>query len=321
MKIKLFKKYSLGICGILILIFGTSFLYSANQRGKILGTHISRGQPIIITEDGVKKIAYVKSREIKDVFDELGIEVFPEDKVSYLISPVLGIGAPIMVRHASKVTIFDQDGKKEFRTWSETVAKVLTENKIKLSGKDFVKPGMDSKLKRETEIFITRVKEETITERISIDFDVEKRDDNSIYIGNSSLIQAGEMGEKEIKYQLIYYNNELVKKEKISETMIKNPITKIIGIGTKRRVYSSYSGIATGTNAVGYVVSSTYAPETKIRITNRANGKQVVTRVTHTWGTATPPSGVILDLNFSLMRELGYNYIDRGLQVLVEHVE
>lgn len=321
MKKYFLKKYLFASLGILILIFGISFLYQARANGKVLGNSISRGQPIIITEDGVKKIKYVQSRELEDVFDELGIKVFPEDKVSYLISPVLGIGAPIVVRHASKVTVFDQDGKKEFRTWSETVANFFKENKIKLSKNDFVEPGMNAKLKRQTLIYITRVSEKTVAEKVSIDFDVEKRDDNSTYVGNSSVIQAGKMGEKEIKYKLVYHNNELFSKNKISEQVIKKPITKIIGIGTKRRVYSSYSGIATGTNKIGYVVSSTYARGTKIRITNQANGKQAITRVTHTWGTATPPSGVILDLNFSLMRELGYNYIDRGLQVLVEHVE
>ncbi|MDD3711660.1 MAG: hypothetical protein PHP37_03620, partial [Patescibacteria group bacterium] len=110
MKKYFLKKYLFASLGILILIFGISFLYQARANGKVLGNSISRGQPIIITEDGVKKIKYVQSRELEDVFDELGIKVFPEDKVSYLISPVLGIGAPIVVRHASKVTVFDQDG-------------------------------------------------------------------------------------------------------------------------------------------------------------------------------------------------------------------
>lgn len=57
--------------------------------------------------------------------------------------------------------------------------------------------------------------------------------------GQNRVIQEGKDGIKEIKHRVLYKNNELVEKTKISEEIIKKPVNKIIQLAPK---YTSRGG-------------------------------------------------------------------------------
>lgn len=239
---------------LFIIISLGLFINGARNRGKVLGESIIKGQPIVIIEDGIKKNFFAQSNNLNQVFLELGIKVYPEDKINYILGPEAGIGAQIIVRHATKIIINNGGNQKEVRTWSENVKAVLAENKIKIGSIDIVEPGIDARLKNEMVINVIRVKIEEETREEVIYYSTEKRDDSSIYIGESQVLQTGENGKKEVKYKITYHNGGIFNNEKVSEKIIKKAINKVIGIGTKP-ILTVYCG---GFNNIVLTASAKY---------------------------------------------------------------
>src|SRR5699024_5560834 len=80
----------------------------------------------------------------------------------------------------------------------------------------------------------TKVKEEKETE--SIDYEVIENKDNSLEKGKSKVKQKGQKGSKKVVYEVTYDDGQETKRKIKSETIEKEPIDKIILIGTKGKV-------------------------------------------------------------------------------------
>jgi len=71
------------------------------------------------------------------------------------------------------------------------------------------------------------------TEVVPIDFGEKQQDDSTLKKGDTKNIQEGVAGEKEIVYRIKYKDGKEISREIISESIIKEPIDKIVAIGTK----------------------------------------------------------------------------------------
>ncbi len=75
--------------------------------------------------------------------------------------------------------------------------------------------------------------EDIIKNRENIDFNVVEESDDELLQGDSSILQEGELGIRELTYKITYKNGEEVSRELIGEEVIKQPVDKIVSIGTK----------------------------------------------------------------------------------------
>ncbi|WP_338487224.1 G5 domain-containing protein [Ruoffia tabacinasalis] len=85
-------------------------------------------------------------------------------------------------------------------------------------------------------VVITEVKEITVTE--GIDFEEIKRDNLDLFVGESKLIQKGQLGEKALLYKVTYHNGKEVNRELLSQEIVKEAIAEIVEIGTKDKIES-----------------------------------------------------------------------------------
>lgn len=68
-----------------------------------------------------------------------------------------------------------------------------------------------------------------------IEYESKEEKDDSLYVGETKVVQKGSDGEKEITYQLTFVNDKEVKNEKVREEVTKKPKAKIVAKGTKER--------------------------------------------------------------------------------------
>lgn len=104
--------------------------------------------------------------------------------------------------------------------------------KIEVESKPEVK-GVETKTEQETkptEEVKIETKEEKITE--DIPFTTKETNDDSIKKGEQKVKQEGKIGKKEKVYKVIYENDKETKRELTSENIIKEPVEKIVLIGT-----------------------------------------------------------------------------------------
>ncbi len=78
---------------------------------------------------------------------------------------------------------------------------------------------------------ITRNGGRTVTEEVEIEFGEETVKDYNITPGERRVEQLGEAGMKEMVYEVFYENGVEVRRELISETVKREPVTRIVAVG------------------------------------------------------------------------------------------
>jgi len=235
------------------------------------------------------------------IITDLGLPYYLEDKISTLPDPKLRIGGVVTINRAAAISV--KDGKKLtiYRSWGKTAGELLLEKNIELGTDDKTSFQPDSQIFDGSQLTIVRVAITTVVEVKAIDFQILQKDDPNLDYGKKR-VEAGGKGEKKLTYRVRREDGEEVERTLIDSQVTKNPKSEIHYTGTKVTILSSVRGRATRTNIANYIVSANYPRGTLVRI--NANGVSIIGMVNVTWGTATPPDGIVLDLSQSYLSQL-----------------
>ena len=193
--------------------------------------------------------------------------------VSIVLICLLTIGAVASKSEVNYVTIvYPEDYETTVMTSKVVISEILSENHIIVLPDEVVYPSLDSKLDITKTIKIAKKSEEkivvaeniesvtteeilgkyvTITEKIiveqveipyeTITKDVSKEGTET----KNAVLQQGVNGLKEIKYKVRYQDEQEIERVIVSETLIREPIDKIIQISTKITSRSTRTNAAT----------------------------------------------------------------------------
>lgn len=279
-------------------------------------TAVKAGEKLLVAEDFAEypQETYVTPMHLYslgEIYQYLGLIVYPEDKVWAFPDPALGIGSKITIVRAPIMYINDGGNKFVGRTWAETIADYFAERNLALSEYDQVSPEPGTLVYNGINIDIVRVSKSTETEVIDIPYKTIYKDDDSLEKGVYKVEQTGEVGKKEVVYQTTVENGESMNREIISERILALAVNKIIIRGTK--VLYDYLGSGSATFVNGYPSMSTAFRGYRgsyLLVTNTANGKSVTVKVVD-WGPA-PWTGHYVDLSrdaFEKLAPLGQGII------------
>ncbi len=181
---------------------------------------------------------YYGSPQIEDLdemIEDLNITVYPEDKLTALPDPIIGIGSQITLTRATPVEVTDAKVVKTYRTWKTTLQELLAENNIELLGQDSVEPPVDTTISYDMKVKITRVAELDLTEKEPIEFKTVKKTSVDLEKGQTRTEQKGVDGEKEVTYHIKRVDGEEVSRTVTNVNVLSEPTTEIliIGIGPK----------------------------------------------------------------------------------------
>lgn len=99
-----------------------------------------------------------------------------------------------------------------------------------------ITPSVDTPISDNFRIRLTKVEKVYETLNQDIPFGVEEREDSTIYIGTSQVIQEGKRGVKELTILKTFHDGQLVSERVESEKVIEAAINKIVNVGTKEIV-------------------------------------------------------------------------------------
>ncbi len=249
-------------------------------------------------------------------------DVDDKDRVVKIVDPDIFLGGVVAIFRAPNYTINDAGKKTQIKTFKGGVEGILSEAGVELAKEDRVEPPLGDSIEGISQIKITRVEETELEKFETLPYRTVEIDDPNLERGIRKVSQDGKIGQKRLLYLVRRENGVEVSREKISENIVEKPVDKIIKNGTKVVVLSSVRGYATIYNpSYCSVVSVNYKKGTLVRITNQANGVSILKTVDCTWGTASHPSGVVLDLSRPVLAELKYNGSGKGPMVLVEEIK
>lgn len=190
---------------------------------------------VIFYDEGNKLIVKTNARTVGEVVARAGIQLNSSD----IIEPSLDteINANnffINIYRARPVVIKDGMLSKYIMSASYDVKTIAREAGFTVYDGDEVELVTESsflEVGAATVYNIIRNGGRKVTIEEEIPFDEEQVKDYNLAPGTRELRQLGEVGVKEIVYEVYYENNVEVKRELISETVKREPVTRIVAVG------------------------------------------------------------------------------------------
>ena len=261
----------IGVSLILVLIFGVS----------VMATEIDIRSVEITMSNGYKMTVVTTKTNVGEILEDNNIFIEEDERVSPSLESEITDNNEILITNKSEHEV--------------QIAK-LSESGIETS--------LDEILKSYSPII-----EKIVVEQEAIPFETITKDaSQGATDKKNKVIQSGEDGIKEITYKVKYQNDEEIEKIKLSETIVKEPVDKIVQI--QKNVVTSRAGATVQTTGETKIFKITaYCPCAK------CCGKQ--TGITASGTRATAGRTIAASSQFSFGTKLiinGKEYIveDRG---------
>lgn len=198
----------------------------------ILSVSFTAKRRVTVVCDGKTKTITTSAKTVGTLLEENGIYIGEKDIIRPNIDTKVKDGMIILIKRAVPVTI-KVDGKVlKVKSAEGTVEKLLKSEGINLNEKDKVFPSLDSIVKPNMEIKITRVVEKVEVLSKPIPFKVIKKPNNDMLKGSIKVIQEGMEGILEVKTKVVLEDGKVISTKKISEVIKKRPVDKIVYVGT-----------------------------------------------------------------------------------------
>lgn len=208
-----------------------SLLFILTISTLILGSYSIMNKKVMLTVDGQTMKVKTLSRTVQSFLINKNIKVESGSRIIPDLNSNIKNNMSIKVINPYEIKISNGGKNLIYKTNQETVEDILKEFNIKLSSKDIINKKLDEIIKPNDEIIITRVKEEVDTQVLEIPCEVEYIEDASLLEGQTKEHIKGENGKLEIKYRITYKNGVPIKKQKISEVILIEPIKQIVKKG------------------------------------------------------------------------------------------
>lgn len=179
---------------------------------------------------------------VEQLLSALGYKVAPEDVVyPALAAPAPSFGA-LFIQRAPDVVVLHDGETARVKSRASTVGALLTEKGITLDKDDRSEPGVDAPVVPNLTVRVVRVSTKEVKEKEAIDYESSTKDDAGIFEGETKVVTAGKAGEKEFTYKLTIEDGREVKREKVGEKVLSEPVAEVLARGTKPRPKTAETG-------------------------------------------------------------------------------
>jgi len=216
------------------------------------------GRKLIVTIDGEKKEYWTTATTVGQALNDLGLRA--EDAVlSASRSAALGRTGLALTMVTPKQVAVTVDGKTSTKTSTEAdVEGLLALLKVKVGSKDIVKPGLDTPLQDGMKLTVTRVTTKTVKKAKTVPFETIRKNDSSLYKGETKVVTAGRNGEKVNVYTSVLHDGKEVKRTYVRTDVTTKARDQIVAVGTKTK--PATGGSTGGSTSGGSTGGSTGGP-------------------------------------------------------------
>ncbi|MEG0133716.1 MAG: 3D domain-containing protein [Clostridium sp.] len=187
---------------------------------------------IEVVIDGQKVEIITLSKNLQNILANNGITVAEKDKISVALDSKVNDGDIIYINKAVDVNLVIDGKNLSIASAEPTVKAMLEAESIEVGQEDKINPSIDEILTSGMLVEVTRVNRELLDEVQSIAFETETRNNSELKQGIEQIIQEGADGERTITTEVVYENGREVNRRVVEEKVSKNPIKKILDIGT-----------------------------------------------------------------------------------------
>lgn len=172
------------------------------------------------------------SDNYKKALENNHVVIGPKDRTTPSLDSKVVDKGKITIKRAVDVEV-KVDGKKlAIKSAEDNVKDMLKAEKIKVNKSDEVSPAENQPLRQGLKVVVTRLETKDVEEVKPIDYETVVKKDDTREQGNDQVLQEGQSGEKEVTTEVLYKDGKEVSRKVVSETVKKQPVQKIVAVGT-----------------------------------------------------------------------------------------
>jgi uncharacterized protein YabE (DUF348 family) len=193
------------------------------------------GRPLALSVDGDKKTVWTTATKVSAALNQLGVR-FGGAALSVSRSATIdrsGLALEVVTPKRVALKVADHKVRKH-NVPAATVGELLRKLDVAVDRDDVVRPSRSAELTDGTRVVVTRIKVKT--ERVPrqvIPAGVTEQKDDSMTKGESKTVRAGSNGARDVTYRIRYRNGDVVKRAIVKQRTVRQPVSKIVKIGTK----------------------------------------------------------------------------------------
>jgi uncharacterized protein YabE (DUF348 family) len=212
------------------------------------------GRKLTVTVDGKTREYWTTATTVAAALTELGIRA-DSAKLSASRSQTLGRDGLALTVSTPKSVAVRVDGKNlATSSTGLTVKEALADLRVKVDKDDRVKPGLNAPIRDGLKIAVQRVSTKTVKATEAIGFGTVKKNDSSLYKGQTKTVKAGSEGAKVVTYRLVTVDGKTESKKALSSVVTEKPVARVVAVGTKAKpVADSGSGGGSSTGSGGAI--------------------------------------------------------------------
>lgn len=194
---------------------------------------IERAVPVELIADGAVQSYLTPEKTVRAFFKAEDVTLYEKDKVSVDLDAQIVSGMSMRIDRAVAVELTADGETVTYLTPEKTVREFLEAEKIPFNEKDKFSVALEDRILSGLKMSIVRVTSEVVEETQSIAFGVQEKKESTMFKGKTVVKQEGVKGEKKITKEITYEDGVEVASVELSEEVIKEPVDKIVAVGTK----------------------------------------------------------------------------------------
>jgi resuscitation-promoting factor RpfB len=193
------------------------------------------GRQLTVTVDGVERVVWTTALSVDEALEDMGIRAAG---VELSVSRSLGIGRrglDFEVRTAKDLTLVADGQSKAITTTAITVREALADAGITLAKLDQVSPALEVRVTDGLTLTVNRIVAEKRTVTVTVQHEVTRKNDSSLYEGETQVDVEGRDGKIERVVEVLIVDGTEGEQRVLSEKTVVAPVTQVVLVGTKER--------------------------------------------------------------------------------------
>lgn len=198
-----------------------------------LELRLQRALPLTIRDGGLPFTIHTTAQTVGEALQQANITIYLGDLVQPTLGSQVTPGLRVLIQRSKPISL-EADGRiVKTRTRAATVGSALTELGLVISGLDLVKPALDTPLRDDLAVAITRVREDIeITEQI-VPYETVFEPGPQLPIDTQEVVAAGAEGITRQRFRIRYENGVEVNRIQEDTWVAQEPALRRIAYGQK----------------------------------------------------------------------------------------
>lgn len=196
-----------------------------------LELRLQRAMPIVVKDGGLPFTIRTTAQTVGEALRQAEVTIYLGDAVQPNLGAQVTPGLRVQIQRSKPILLRLDNRLLKTRSRAQTVGAALVEVGVGISGLDRVTPDLDTLIKDDLEITITRVREEVeVTEKI-VPFETVFQPDANLTIDTQQEVTPGAAGITRQRYRVRYENGQEAGRVLEDTWIAQEPAQRIIAYG------------------------------------------------------------------------------------------